>query len=482
MQLPDFRRVDFIDHSTLPITTTRTLNIPHKAVMMSLNPNANELAIATSSKLVAFYSDSVAIESEIPSSVDTDQDNIPDSIDEDDDGDGIKDIYDNICVAGTNCHLQPDQDFIRQLRVSVNGDFATVVETIHLDAVESSHLRILASTSLLSNHRVDTNEFSQMQFSICSEYDVDEIKTRWQNHLEIGGESFNPKSVQCVVESADLYGTMDSDRGTRISISWHVEGTLNRPVQVPYNISLISGIQTPSASIAQNVHTFPIHLEFEDVSGSRADYEIWNRRDADLKILIDTPPLEEPNTVESFFELMLTYWYAVAFILTFCIVTVWLGIARYRNTVDFSELGGFDVDETDDEWEQMVDDAAAWVEEMEDEYPQKRRPTPPAAVVKDIRGKPTPPGAVRRDLQPRTEVADGRKQRVKKTRKTASEPDDESDESVDFKHLIDAKEDKAESESDDDEVISDAIAFITSESEEKSKKRRPVRRKKKSSD
>ena len=482
--LPDYRRVDFIDHSSLPITTTRTLNIGHKAVMMSLHPYANELAIATLSHLVAFYSDSIAIETEIPNSVDTDQDNIPDNIDDDDDGDGIKDVYDNICIAGTNCHLQPDQDFIRQLRISVNRDAVTVVETIHLDAVQSSNLRILASTSLLSNHRVDTDEYAQMQFSICSEYDDNEVKTRWQNHLDIGGQAFIPNSVQCVVESADLYGTMDSDRGTRISISWHIEGALLQPVQAPYNITVISGIQTPTASIAQNVHTFPIHLEFEDVSGTRADYEIWNRRDSDLKILIDIPPVEEPNTVESFVDLLLTYWYAVVFILTFCVVTVWFGLTSYRNTVDFSELSGVGTaDSEDDEWEQLVDDAAAWDEEMEEEYTQKRRPTPPAAVVKDIRGKPKPPGAVRRDIQQqKTEDPEVHQQPVMKTRKTKPNAIDDSEESVDFKHLVDMKEDTTESIPDDDEAISDAIAFITSEPEEKSKRRRPVRRKKKSSD
>jgi hypothetical protein len=277
---------------------------------------------------------------------------------------------------------------------------------------------------------------------------------------------------------------MDSDRGTRISISWHIDGALIQPVQAPYNISLISGIQTPSASIAQNVHTFPIHLEFEDVSGSRADYEIWNRRDSDINILIDIPPVEEPNTVESFLDLLLTYWYAVVFILTFFVLTLWFGITSYRNSVDFSELSEVGTAESEgDEWEQMVDDAAAWDEEMEDEYTQKRKPTPPSAVVKDIRGKPKPPGAVRRDIQQqKTEVTEGHNQRVKKTRKTKPSPIDDSEESVDFKHLVDIKEDTTESKPDDDEAISDAIAFITSEPEDKSKKRRPVRRKKKSSD
>ena len=479
--LPDFRRVDFIDYTTLPISTSRTLNIGHKAVMMSLHPSGDELAIATLSNLVAFYSASIGSESEIPNAVDTDQDNIPNDIDDDDDGDGIKDIYDNICIAGTNCHLQPDQAFIRQFDISINAAIVAVVETIHLDAEQSSHLRVLASSSLISNHRVDTDEFAQMQFAICSEYDEDEIKTRWQNHLEIGGETFVPNTVQCTVESADLYGTMDSDSGTRISISWHIEGALLNPVQVPYNVSLISGIQTPSSSIAQNVHTFPIHLEIEDVSGSKTIYEVWNRRDADLYILVDTPPIEDPNTVESFVDLLITYWYAVAFILVFSGATIWLGVSRYRNTVDFSDLMDDESEqhEPDEKWEQMVDDVAAWDEDMEEEYSTKRKPKPPAAVVKDLRGKPKPPGAVKRDLQHQKtqDTSDVGSQPVRKTRKTKSDDSTKSDEAIDFKHLVDSSEESVTTE-EEDEAISDAIAFITSDAEEKKKRRRPVRRKK----
>ena len=44
---------------------------------------------------------------------------------------------------------------------------------------------------------------TQAEDGFIVEYDEEEIKTRWLNHLEIGGESFIPHSVQCVVESAD---------------------------------------------------------------------------------------------------------------------------------------------------------------------------------------------------------------------------------------------------------------------------------------
>jgi len=482
--LPNFRRIDFVDITTIPIETSRTLHFGHQAAMMAMHPDSHTVAISTMTNLVAFYSTAISAETEIPNGIDTDQDNIPDSVDSDDDGDGILDQYDNICVAGTDCHLQPDQNYIRQFEISVNGNSAIVIESIHLDALDSYHLRLLASEALSSNHRVDQNEYAQMQFSICSEFDENEIKSRWSSHLEIEGNPFVPTSVQCRVESADLYGTMDSDRGTRITVSWQIEGGIVNSVSVPYNISILSGMQTPSSSIAQNVHTFPIHVEIEDVSGSRIDYEVWNRRDADLYLLVNSPPVEELSTIESFVDLMITYWYATAFIAIFCLTTISLAVTRYRNSIDFTDIDDESIpdEEFDEDWENMVDEAAAWDEEMDDQHPQKKRPTPPAAVARDLRGKPKPPGAVQRDIDRDSrepKQTSPTKVKTKRTKKTESTPSKVDDDSIDFKHLVEATN-EGQPEPDEDETISDAIAYITSERDEKSKRRRPVRRKKSS--
>ena len=481
--LPDFRRIDFVDIMSMPIVTSRTLYFGHVAVMMALHPNSHTVAISTMTKLVTLYSTSTYTETEIPTAIDTDQDNIPDITDSDDDGDGILDAYDNICIAGTNCHLQPDQNFIRQFDISINGNDLVIVEKIHLDALDSYHLRILAASSQNTNHRVDTDEFAQMQYSICSEFDENEVKTRWATHLEIEGNEFVPRTVQCMLESSDLYGTMDSDSGTRITVSWKIEGQIVNSVKAPYNVSILSGMQTPSSSIAHNVHTFPIHLEIEDVGGARIEYEVWNRRDPDLYILVDTPPVEEPNSFESFIDLMVTYWYFTAFILMFSITTISLGVTRYRNTVDFSELEDEVIEEQshDEDWEKLVDEAAAWDEEMENDLSPKKRPKPPAAVVKDLRRKPKPPGAVKRDIEKQNrETSDVPVQtaKTKKTRKTEAISSTEDDESIDFQHLIETTGNTNDTDLEEDDAISDAIAYITSDKSEKSKRRRPVKRKK----
>lgn len=480
---PQYRRVDFVEIKSIPITTSRTLFFGHKAVMMSLHPSSNALAISTLSNLVAFYSDSVYSELEIPNSIDTDQDNLADHVDDDDDGDGILDEYDNICIAGTNCHLQPDQNFIRQFDISVNHDSVIVIETIHLDAKNSQHLRILASASLNSNHRVDTDEFMQMQHSICTEYNTNEVLSRWGENLEIDANPYNPVSVQCSIEESDLYGTMDSDRGTRISVSWRVEGFIDASVQTPYNVSILSGIQTPSESIAQNVHAFPIQVLIEDVSGSRIDYEVWNRRDPDIYLLMDIPPVDEPSNVDSLVELLTTYWYAFTFLSILSISAISVAVIRYRNSIDFSDTNHTEhIDsQSDEELEQLIDDAAAWDEGMADEHSPKSGPVPPSAVIRDLRGTPRPPGAVQRDIarQSRQPNPSSRMHKVKRTRKTES-TDAIDTESVDFKHLIVPSKEDERSDIEGEGKISDAIAYITSETETKSKRKRPVRRKKSS--
>ena len=358
------RRIDFIDIDSSPISLSRTLYVSHNAYMFSLHPNDDTVAISTFSELVPFYSDSVPLESEIPTLIDSDQDNIPDSLDIDDDGDGIPDQFDNICIEGNNCHLQPNQQTIRQFSISINGDFVNVIESIHLDAIHSSHIRQLASSSLNSNHRVDTNEFDEFEFSLCDEYNPEGVMTRWRTYLSIDDYAFNPNTVQCRIDSG-LYGTMDSDLGTRITISWEITGRILNPVSAPYNISILSGIPSTSTSVAQNVHSFPVHVHIEDVSGSSVQYEVWNRRDADVFLTMDEPPFDEEPIIFGFHH----HIFGLISIITIgfiCIIIVFV-IVRRKNRIDFDYDDSIDSSEYDDEWEEIVDDAAAWDDEIEDE-------------------------------------------------------------------------------------------------------------------
>ena len=126
----------------------------------------------------------------------------------------------------------------------------------------------------------------------------------------------------------------------------------------------------------------------------------------------------------------------------------------------------------------MVDDAAAWDEDMDIPVRKKRQPKPPEAVKKDLNRNPTPPAAVRADL--RKAESDGVSSR--KVRKTAKKQEQGNDDNpVEFSHLIESDaSSNDEANQDEDAEMEDALSFITSDVGEKSKKRRPVGRKKSS--
>ena len=152
-------------------------------------------------------------------------------------------------------------------------------------------------------------------------------------------------------------------------------------------------------------------------------------------------------------------------------------VIRRSNRIDFTE---FDQEEEyyDDSWEDMVDDAAAWDEDMDIPVPKKRQPKPPAAVKKDLNRKPTPPAAVRADM--RKGESDGVSSR--KVRKTSKKQEESNDDNpVEFSHLIESDTtSNDEVNQDEDAEMEDALSFITTDTNEKTKKRRPVRRKKSS--
>jgi len=468
------RHLQFINASTLPIQVEATLYLPHQALEFDIHPTLNQIAIATNSEFVPVYADQILQNTEIPSAIDTDQDNIPDNIDDDDDGDGILDVFDNICASGNNCHLKPDPTFMRNVHIDIDGNDVSIKDTIHLDGQQSAYVRKLVADSVSEPARVDQSEYDDYLFSMCDEFNPTEVKSRWATHLQFENSTFIPNTIQCAIDTG-LYATRHSDSGTRISITWTLTGVTTSTMEAPYNMTMLSGLQLPSSSVAQIVHTFPIRVEIDDASGMSYVEEIWNRRDANLEVEVITPPEPELSEIESVIDLIVEYWYAVFFAIICVGSLAFMIVIRRSNRIDFSE---FDQEEEyyDDSWEDMVDDAAAWDEDMDIPVRKKRQPKPPAAVKKDLNRKPTPPAAVRADL--RKGESDGVSSRkVRKT--TKKQEQSNTDNAVEFSHLIESNTpSNDEGNQDEDAEMEDALSFITSEPDEKSKKRRPVRRKK----
>ena len=484
IHLPDEHR--HIQFHTLgefgEVTEGHRVQTGHHSLDFALHPTENLVAVATDTPLVAFYGEDVVHPDVMGGGIDTDADGIPDTQDLDDDGDGIVDEFDNICLAGNNCALHPDPDMMRRLRFTVDGTDVTIRETIHLTSAQSHELRVLFAEALSVNQNLDGEEVRIGQALLCAEWDPVEIQDRWAAAVSIEGQPFRPASATCQVDSG-LEGTDSGDRSTRIGISWITEGWIEAEVSAPYNVSIEPGVQMPSMSIALNVHTHPIHVIVDDDTGSSAVEEDWGRHDPALMLLVSASPTPQPDAFQQALSALESYWIGVLVCVITLVGLMPVVIFRRRYSIDFDldeegdseEHAETDHRDAESAWEHEIEAAADWgAHDMEEAQPKRGQPRPPAAVRRDLRRTPTPPAAVQQDLA--THDAP-RKRKVRREAETVSNED------VDLSQIMEemAPEPTSETPEEESEEMDDALALLAAKSEEiEKKRRRPVRRKKSS--
>ena len=93
------------------------------------------------------------------SGTDTDGDGIPDSLDPDDDGDGIEDNWDLNCVdVGIACELLPDENYIRNIDLTLNSTHLIVEQSFTLNKQHSASIRDLSRFSLDTDIKLSQDE------------------------------------------------------------------------------------------------------------------------------------------------------------------------------------------------------------------------------------------------------------------------------------------------------------------------------------
>ncbi len=363
----------------------------HIGVDLAITPDGSLIAVATKTTLLTFYASVPPQPLGQGGGVDTDQDGVPNSIDSDDDGDGIPDTYDIICVTAKDCHLYPNEESIRRISVHVEGQVVTVTDSIHLNSTQSTAMRILASDSNVQDFVVDVVEANLMQNMLCSQHSEPDVMGRWVSALTIEGQPFSADSVHCFL-SGGLEGRTTLDRTTLIEITWAIRGRIANPVATPYNVSISEGIRTPDHTVAMIIPVFPAHVTIEDSTGSSHVVEIWHRRGGDINVELQPMPVAEPTPIELALAAAITYWYVLVLCIL-AVVALFLVLMRGRGKIDF-ELD----DEVYDEYDGEYDDAE-YVEDRDehewpDEYEQSAESQHPAP-----RSRPTPPRAVRDDIE-----------------------------------------------------------------------------------
>jgi len=445
---------------------TNRYDIGHLAFDFAINPNGDQLLVATGGNLVSlFRSSSTSLD--VQPGLDFDQDGIPDDVDTDDDGDGIPDDVDNLCDAGSNCHMSPDIEKIRNIRIGVNGRDVTITETVQFTPTQSVQLRILGAKVLTGDHTVDVNEARELSDMLCSSHDDADILGRWNSALELEGQRIETATVACTAMPG-LKSTTNTDRANRVTLTWTIQATLLVPLEAPYNVSLVAGLPTPSNSPAKIVPQFPVHLVIDDASGGHHIIPVWDRDGTDLLVMIQAPPAPEPTSLESAINALVAHWYVLV-ILVGAIIGLGVLLLRRSNEIDFEDDEEED-EEYDDSFDSELDEAydeALEESVWEDETP-RGKPVPPKAVQSDLdarkskRRAPRPPPDAREEEAPKKRTAKRRvrskpaEEKEAPKRRAAKRARKSKPEDVDLRDLMTPEEtEESTDESTDEETAMD---------------------------
>ena len=192
-----------------------------------------------------------------------DGDLVPDDLDDDDDGDGIIDEWDDDigCDApeGIPCSRYPDLDKIRSIEILINDKFV-ISDEITLPTEDSSHIRNLSRNAVAKDNVISSSEVDLFAEAMCKNMNHDDIIEQWEEAIVLSNGELGSGIVSCEISSG-MKLIRDGDSTTQISMIITTTFTYSSPVSLPLEISLVEQPLPTDGSIAWLAPSHPNFIE-----------------------------------------------------------------------------------------------------------------------------------------------------------------------------------------------------------------------------
>ena len=304
------------------------------------------------------------------SGIDTDGDRIPDSLDDDDDGDGIEDNWDLNCPdLGISCDLLPDENLIRHIDLTVNTTHMSIKQTFTFNKHDSSIIRDLARLSLDGDVKLVEAEAVLFAESICSNMDNNSVYSGISDSIVIVNRTLQPVDLYCAVEEGMILAPI-SDKTTHIRYSITTDYVFNAPLELDGQVIEVVNHQFPvKGSITQLSEQHPIRASIVGDSIVSQLYSPWYVQENKVVFDLETiAPESEEITAQS----LLNSPVLLGSVLVALGVIIFVGFRLYKKASNI----GYDInilEEEDDEVEFDSDDYVTDEDEhseVEEEIPQ----------------------------------------------------------------------------------------------------------------
>ncbi len=327
-------------------STIKTFELGHQVTKFAKSPIISEFMVTTNTGIISAFSENAwQPYFGLPGS-DIDGDGTPDNYDGDDDGDGLGDDFEFSCAEGSDCHIHPDPNLIRQVGITINRNKISIQDRYQLNSSMSAPIRELASSSVSSDGVVSQGEAIKMERMFCSGTNANQINSDWNAAVKIDNSAIIDTTVRCDAKLG-LIDTEKHDSRTRIELRWFIEITMSNNIPRPFNMTFNPSVSPPSNTAAQITPNSPFSFTLSH-GGDTVFYQSPIHGNSPvMTINIEAPPEPEPTFLEkSISWIEQNYFIPISIIVGFSLIIIL--VTRRRNRLLF------DLDDDDEDFKEVT--------------------------------------------------------------------------------------------------------------------------------
>lgn len=277
---------------------------------------------------------------------DLDGDGIPDTLDDDDDGDAILDQWDTYCgEIETDCSRSPHEDHIRSLTIQMNATHMTIKDRIKLDIVLSSSIRNMSRISVIEDAQLSVSETDLFARSICANHDETRILEQWKDTLMLSEGQLEGGVVNCAV-SEGMTLRAQNDFKTHIGVEYTISFNLSSSPAFPLTVRFEEQTVATDASLTHLAEMHPIHVVLSANGANDVELSPWWTTESPLELTLEERVVKEPTLTQKGVGLFAVYPILFVVVLGFLGGGILL-VLRTKNTMGM-DLNIFDEDDDDE--------------------------------------------------------------------------------------------------------------------------------------
>ncbi len=333
-----------LDGSTLQKISS--IHLMHKSLDFGIIEDQgviSKLFVATDSNHIAAYGTPTLNAGFGSTGSDLDGDNIPDLLDDDDDGDSHIDEWDFNCLNQTACSRNPDITTLRTYQMEIVSGTLVINDIYTMNSIDTITFRNLSRRSIISDQIISYEETNLIETAICHNMDKNDYINKLRSSIELSIGQLTNGSIECQIIQGLSFKKWDDKEPIKFAFKTTFDIIPN--VSFPIDVEIIDQISVTGSSITHIVENHPIYIVKINQDSSTESY-IWYNY-GENPVLNYSITEKSATQVESILAKILhPNFFAFIFV---CTLPIWYLIRR--NNLKSAILDEMDFEENEEDYE-----------------------------------------------------------------------------------------------------------------------------------